>query len=176
MGTQFQYNQIITAFAELKLFIKIKSFNSSHFIQCINLSKVRLPAETINVGSSFNLCDSIGTWNFYPDSLTTFNTCYNIYIDTMIVPPNVTSVANRAWSGSASKRIAMRWVVFEGSTPPTFAGNPFYLDYSSVKIFVPDGSENAYKTANNFTAQASKIYPISRFAEFFPGENYERLP
>lgn len=175
LGNKFQYNQIITAFAELKLFAEIKSFDSTHFYQCFNLSKLRLPAGTINVGSSFNLCDSIGTWNFYPDSLTTFNTCYNIYIDTMIVPPNVTSVASRAWSGSVSKRVAMRWMVFEGATPPTFLANPFYIDYSSIKIFVPDGSEDAYKTANNFSAQASKIYPLSRFSEFFPGESYERV-
>lgn len=160
----------------MKLFAKIKSFSSYHFRQCFNLSKVKLPAGTTNVGSSFDRCDSIGTWNFYPDSLTTFNTCYDIYIDTMIVPPNVTSVAARAWSGSAYKRVNMRWIVFEGVTPPTFAGNPFNLDYSSVKIFVPDGSEDAYKAANNFTAQASKIYPISRFVEFFPGESHIRKP
>lgn len=176
LGTQFQYNRIITAFAELKLFAKIKSFSSYHFRQCFNLSKVKLPAGTTNVGNSFDRCDSIGTWNFYPDSLTTFNTCYDIYIDTMIVPPNVTSVAARAWSGSASKRVAMRWMAFEGDTPPTFAGNPFYLDYSSVKIFVPDGSVEAYKAVSQLSDVKSRIYPISEFEDYFPGESYERVP
>lgn len=176
LGTAFEYNKIIMAFAELKLFIKIKSFNAYHFDQCFNLSKVRLAEETINVGSSFNQCNSIGTWNFYPDSLTTFNTCYNIYIDTMIVPPNVTSVANRAWSGSISKRVAMRWIVFEGDTPPTFGGNPFYMDYYNVKVFVPNDSVDAYKAVSQLSSVKSRIYPISDFETYFPGESYVRVP
>lgn len=94
----------------------------------------------------------------------------------MIVPPNVTSVANRAWSGSASKRVAMRWIVFEGDTPPTFGGNPFYIDYSYVKVFVPNDSVDAYKAVSQLSSVKARIYPISDFETYFPGESYVRVP
>lgn len=94
----------------------------------------------------------------------------------MIVPPSVTSIASRAWSGSSYKRVNMRWLVFEGTTPPSFAGNPFYIDYGRIKIFVPDDSVEAYKAVSQLSSVKSHIYPISEFEDYFPGESHIRKP
>ena len=175
LGTAFSQNKLVTAFPEL-VFFHVTTFNNLEFNICSNLSKIRLPQGTKTVGSSFNQCDNIGTWNFYPDSLTTCAYCANMYIDTMIVPPSVTSVASRAWSGSSYKRVYMRWLVFEGTTPPSFAGNPFYVDYGRIKIFVPDDSVEAYKAVSQLSSVKSRIYPISEFEDYFPGESHIRKP
>ena len=94
----------------------------------------------------------------------------------MIIPFGVTSVAQRAWSGMAVKRHNMRWIVFEPTTPPTFGGNPFYIDYSYVKVFVPNDSVDAYKAVSQLSSVKARIYPISDFETYFPGESYVRVP
>lgn len=112
----------------------------------------------------------IDDWDFWPDTLASIPTTNNIIFRTYIVPKNVTSVGNRAFSGNANHRDAtrMQWVAFLPITPPTFGGNPFYVDYLNSKVYVPDASVNAYKTANNFTANANRVYPISQMATDYP--------
>ena len=139
------------------------------------MTKLRLPAGVTTVGSSL-MQVGVMNWNFYPDTLTTMAYCSNIGIDTMIVPFGVTSIAQRAWSGDANRRHNMRWVVFEPATPPTFGGNPFYIDYSYVKVFVPNDSVDAYKAVSQLSQVKARIYPISDFETYFPGESYVRVP
>lgn len=179
LGTKvFDYNNLLTAFTELRNFTRLTNFDNSKnasFFKCFNLTKLRLPAGTTKVGESLQQV-AVLTWNFYPDTLTTFGTCYNIAIDTMIVPFGVTYIANRAWSGWGDVKHNMRWIVFEPTTPPTFGGSPFYKDFWSVKLFVPNDSVDAYKAVSQLSNVKERIYPISDFETYFPGESYVRVP
>lgn len=174
-GGYFYHNTLITAFTELRYFTKITDFNthSNSFNGCKQLTKLRFPEGTTIVGFSLYRT-GVMNWNFYPDTLTTMANCGNICIDTMIVPSGVTSIAQRAWSGDAAKRHTIRWIVFESANPPTFSGNPFYIDYSQVKLFVPDGSVDTYKAVSQLSSVSARIYPISDFETYFPDESYIR--
>jgi hypothetical protein len=46
------------------------------------------------------------------------------------------------------------------TTPPTLGGNAFYGTHSSLKIYVPSASVNAYKRATNWSSYSRKIYAI----------------
>ena len=46
---------------------------------------------------------------------------------------------------------------FASSTPPTLSATTVWSNITNSKIFVPYGSVNAYKTATNWTTQASNI-------------------
>ena len=177
LGTVFAYNSLLTAFTELRYFVHITNYNTGtgYFRQSWNLVKLRLPNGVTTVGGAFNEI-GVMNWNFYPDTLTTMAYCPNIIIDTMIVPFGVTSIAQRAWSGAGGRRRNMRWIVLEPTTPPTFGGNPFYIDYSYVKVFVPNDSVDAYKAVSQLSSVKSRIYPISDFETYFPGESYVRVP
>lgn len=174
-GGYFYRNTLITAFTELRYFTQITDFsgNDNSFYGCKQLTKLRLPEGTTTVGEGLYQT-GIMNWNFYPDALTTMKRCANICIDTMIVPAAVTSIAARAWSGDGGKRHDIRWIVFESETPPSFGGNPFYIDYSQVKLFVPDESVDTYKAVSQLSSVSARIYPISDFETYFPGESYIR--
>lgn len=51
--------------------------------------------------------------------------------------------------------------IFNSTTPPTMANTNAFSLHTNSKIYVPDASVNAYKTASNWSNFASYIYPIS---------------
>lgn len=59
----------------------------------------------------------------------------------------------------------IREFVFNSTTPPSLSSSALfnhYIDFKkSFKIFVPDASVNAYKTATNWVTAANYIYPLS---------------
>jgi hypothetical protein len=73
------------------------------------------------------------------------------------LPSTLTQIADGAFR-SCSKLIRM---VFNGTTPPTIPSSTF--NDVPATIFVPDGSEQAYKTATNWTKWDYRIKPLSHF-------------
>lgn len=56
--------------------------------------------------------------------------------------------------------------IFHSVTPPAMANvNALGTINSDAKIYVPDESVNAYKTASNWSTYASYIYPLSEYVE-----------
>lgn len=56
--------------------------------------------------------------------------------------------------------------IFHSVIPPSMANvNAFGTINSEAKIYVPDNSVNAYKTATNWSTYASYIYPLSEYVE-----------
>jgi hypothetical protein len=52
--------------------------------------------------------------------------------------------------------------VFNRTTPPTLANKNAFNNINSIcKIYVPDASVTAYKTATNWVTYADYIYPMS---------------
>lgn len=78
------------------------------------------------------------------------------------IPKNIQYIANMAFWDCKK----LRKVIFEPTVPPTFNGSSvFYGCPSDLKIYVPDTSLNAYKTAEFYDNLANKIYPISSLTD-----------
>ena len=172
MGTVFSYNDIIRSFNELIYFTAITSIPNSAFYEDDNLRTMKIPTNVTSLGNyCFNLC-KFTYLDFIPESVNAIPYNANMTFIGCIVPSSVTSVASRAFSGNVRYRSTtyMQWVVFMPTTPPSFAGNPFYIDYSNCKIYVPDDSVAAYKAAKNLTSHASRVYPISEMATYHPDD------
>ena len=71
------------------------------------------------------------------------------------IPSTVTSIAEQAFGGTT----ALPYLVFPQATPPSIASTTF--TGTSYYIYVPDASLQAYKTATNWSAIATRIKPIS---------------
>ena len=126
------------------------------FFSCSSLGSVRLPSslETLN-DSVFSSCSSLSNITLN-EGLKTIKTsaisnCLNL--TKINIPSTVTSINLFAFGGSAINEM-----VFNSTTPPTI-NEMMYLEY--LKIYVPDESLNAYKTATNWTQYSSFIYPKS---------------
>ena len=56
-------------------------------------------------------------------------------------------------------------IIVEAITPPTIQSTEFSQTNSTFVIYVPDASVEAYKSATNWAALASRIKPLSEYVE-----------
>ena len=79
--------------------------------------------------------------------------------------PNCTTIGYRTFANCSS----LQTFVCRAETPPTLQTNVFLNTPATLKIYVPYSSDdsiiNAYKTASNWSAQASKIYSLDENGE-----------
>ncbi|MDR2634830.1 MAG: leucine-rich repeat domain-containing protein, partial [Clostridiales bacterium] len=123
---------------------------------------------SITIGSSVYSVTSIGAWAFsYCDSLAIIE-----------IPVSVTSIGDYAFEyctflssvvfeeGSKLKSIgdyafeycsSLKSVTMNGVTPPILGSNAFSNTHSDMKIYVPSGSEDTYKNANEWSFYENKI-------------------
>lgn len=83
-----------------------------------------------------------------------FYNCQNL--KKVIVGPKCNFIGVTSFGGNVRDRV----YVFQSKTPPTMDGNAFYLNPSPT-IYVPADSLNLYKTATNWSAWASRIFPMA---------------
>lgn len=84
-----------------------------------------------------------------------FQRCYNLRFARL--PETLTSIGAHTFRYDT----ALETVICEATTPPTLGTNAFANTNSTFLIYVPDESVEAYKTATNWSAFASRIYPMS---------------
>lgn len=72
---------------------------------------------------------------------------------------DVKTIAQDAFSYIENLKI----VICRAVTPPTLGAKCFNGNHADRKIYVPDESVEAYKTATNWSAYANKILPLSQF-------------
>lgn len=194
LGTAFASNTIITRFNELALFTGLVAVSTQHqnwtaggFAGCSNLEEVTLPPALKTLG-----CYSFrGTSNLeYIHNLENieylhYSTYSGIYVFSPSgikeinlpnlkenIPANTLRGCNRVEKvviGAGCRDIGTynfygglySVVIFLATEPPTLAAN----NTSMKAIYVPDESLDAYKTASVWSAQASKIHPISEYTE-----------
>lgn len=72
------------------------------------------------------------------------------------IPKIVTSIGDQAFR----KCSRLKSVKVRANTPPSLGNNAFTDTPSSLKIYVPSGSVNAYKAAKNWSTYSSKIQAI----------------
>lgn len=87
-----------------------------------------------------------------------FLRCRNLrYVKGLV---NLQSIGERAFDGCTS----LTSLPINNPTPPTLSSKVF-TSCDSLSIYVPDESVEAYKTAENWSAYASKIKPLSEYQE-----------
>ena len=84
-----------------------------------------------------------------------FFQCYNL--TSVEIPSSVTSIGNLAWRNCS----LLTSVTIEATTPPTLGTTVFQGTHANLVIYVPSESVEAYKSANRWSAYASRIQAIT---------------
>ena len=144
---------------------------TSVFSDCPNLETLDVSDWDISgveeITSIFNECRKLNTidlhdWDFGSVTATTsmLRNCQSL--KGVRIGSTLTVVSANTFNGINMAET----VVFLSTTPPTMANtNAFTGINSATKIYVPDASVNAYKTAENWSTYASYIYPLSEYVE-----------
>ena len=155
MGTVFQ-NTAITKFNELYFFENATTPGRS-FYQVPSLREISLPKKmtaTIGGTAPFNGCSNLKVYcaeGLLSVVYASFNNCTGT---TIVLPSTLTSIAGTAlYSGSYV-------IICKAVTPPTLGNSN---TNKMTAVYVPDESVAAYKAATNWSAIASKIYPLSDY-------------
>lgn len=136
---------------------KISNIGSCSCQYCFGLSFIIIPnnitkIDTAALSTCYNLSSII-----IPDSVTyieasAFSNCSGL--TSITIPSNVTGIGASAFGTCTG----MSEYHFKPTTPPTLENsNAFSSIPSDCIIYVPRGSLNAYKTATNWSSQASKM-------------------
>lgn len=130
------------------------------FQNCTGLTEIVIPEGITQLNSlAFGYCYGLVHVTL-PSTLTTigdraFMSCQKL--DNITIPSNVTSMGIQCLAYT----YRMRYVIMEGSTPPTLGAHAFDNARILEAIYVPDASVEAYKAASGWSAIADRIKPLS---------------
>ena len=178
LGTKFKGNTLIESFEELKYFTHLTNtksigggwsspyggFSYGAFLYCSSLTSIKIPASVETIGASaFKGCIKLTTVTFEKESrLTTIEGYYDygykaahgtftncFALTTIELPASIKTIETYSFSGCGK----LANIYSRSTTPPTLEATlP-----SEAKIYVPIGSENAYKIANEWRNYADNI-------------------
>ena len=137
----------------------ITSIGNSAFYNYTSLASITIPNGVTSIGEyAFYGCSSL-TSIVIPNGITylenrVFAGCNAL--TSVTIPSSVTSFSEIVFQGCTS----LVNVTVEATTPPTLRYDPFYYSPSSLVIYVPAESVEAYKTASYWSTYASKIQAI----------------
>ena len=149
----------VTGLASITIPSSVTNFADNSFVGCNNLTSVTInyasnatlggyqfqgvPIRSLTIG---NKPTSIGKYMFYNcTSLTSIE-----------IPSNISSIGASAFNGCSG----LTSITVNRTTPPTLNGTEVFNDTNNCPIYVPAASINAYKTADNWSAHASRIQAI----------------
>lgn len=131
------------------------------FWDCSSLSSIIIPSSVTSLGNSvFRDCINLTSVTFEENSqlitigTQAFQNCSSLEI--IIIPDNVEIIGSSAFYGCSN----LTSVIVEREIPPSLGSNAFLYTPSSLKIYVPSESVDAYKTAEGWSEYADRIYPI----------------
>ena len=170
-----------TSLTSISLPQSVTTIGNSVFQNCTSLTSISLPQSVTTIGNlvfqscsiltricipqgvttlslySLNYCTSLTSISI-PQSVTTidysFRYCYSL--TSISIPQGVTTISANAFQDCISMAIYR----FFATTPPTIQSNTFSSIPSDCIIYVPAESVEAYKNANYWRNQASKIQPM----------------
>jgi len=179
IGSLFR-GKMISSFNELQYFTGLRSIEDHAFWECSSLTSIKLPNGMTEIGTgAFDGCYKLTNINI-PDGVTkigerTFWSCSNLTsinipdkvtairdvafgfctsLTSITIPDGVTEIGGQAFSCCSN----LTSVYCKPTTPPTLgADDVFYGASSSLKIYVPTASADAYKTAVNWSGYAAQI-------------------
>ena len=136
----------------------ITSIGYAAFSENEDMTSVTIPESVTSIGDhAFANCQKLTSVNI-PEGVTkigdwTFLQCYSL--TSITIPSSVVELGNLAF-GLCDNVAA---ITCKATTPPA-AGNSFQRINSSIPVYVPAGSVEAYKTANDWK-EFNNIVPIS---------------
>ena len=132
--------------------------------QTIRLSAIRCyvgdHTATTNYGlsSMFSMVELKFSPNRISPSINAYALMNNYGLRSIVFPENTTTLG----TSTCQNMLCCLSYEFESLTPPTVQANTFTNINPLAKIYVPDGSVEAYKTATNWINFASWIFPASQ--------------
>lgn len=128
--------------------------NCSKMIGIINLPNLESVGSFSFGYTGITKVTSLGQVTNIPDD--TFQGCSELrYVE---LPNTITNIGAHSFQGCSKLKV----IKIYADVPPTTTNNP--LQYIN-KIYVPDDSVEAYRSASGWTTLADKIHPMSEYAE-----------
>lgn len=140
----------------------VVSIGNSAFTNCTSLSYIDLPDSLISLGTyAFSNCHNF-RYMAMPNSLVsiqahTFDNCDGL--SDIELPGTISSIGDSAFANCDG----LYSLIIQSVTPPTLGSNVFQNTGSNLKIYVPAGSVNAYKSASGWSSYSDKIYSIEQY-------------
>ena len=137
----------------------VTSIGQSAFQSCSGLTSIEIPNSVTSIGMyAFDHCTALPSITI-PNSVTSIG--YGAFfgctgLTSIEIPNGVTSIGTYAFSGCT----ALASFTINATTPPTLGTDAFAGTAEGLKIYVPAGSVNTYKAAENWSAYADKIEAI----------------
>lgn len=160
--TNLQYMMFSNCQSLEEIYIPQSVVNASTIIfrNCAALKKVKLSENfTGNISDNvFNSCERLTEFTI-PSNVTVIGASAFAFsgLVEITIPENVTSIGAQAFRGCSQ----LNRVYLTSTTPPVLANsNAFQNAYDNMKIYVPQGSLEAYKTADNWTVYADKMQEV----------------
>ena len=138
----------------------LTSIGGAAFSNCTGLTSIAIPNSVTSIGTSaFQGCSNL-TNIVIPNSVTSigvaaFHNCSGL--TSVTIPSGVTFINGNAFYGCRS----LTSVTVKALTPPTLGDDAFDGTSSSLVIYVPSASVDAYKASSGWSDYASRIQAIS---------------
>ena len=173
-------NSLIFGCQNTRIPDSIQSIGDAAFSGCIYLTSIGIPDSVTSIGNyaffgcrglcSIDISNSvriIGDYAFSGSGLATIEIPYSVtsigdyafYSSSLTfieIPASIKSIGDYAFGSCMN----LSSVVVDSSNPPTIGDFVFDRAFH-CKIYVPEASLNAYKSANGWSAYADRIYPFS---------------
>ena len=138
----------------------VTSIGNTCFKNCSSLTGITIPNGVISLSSQcFYGCSSL-TGITIPESVTSLRDwCFSICssLKEITIPDAVTSIEMYCFYLCRS----LTSVTCKATTPPNLGATAFYSNPSTMVIYVPAESVDAYKSATNWSKYADKIQAIT---------------
>ena len=137
----------------------VTSIGDGTFRSCTSLTSIVIPSGVTTIGEqAFNYCSSLASI-VIPDNVTSigesaFYGCGRLA--SVTIGSGITSIKEEAFNSCYD----LESVTVNATEPPTL-GVDVFESTNDCPIYVPSGSVNAYKEAENWSNYADRIYPIS---------------
>ena len=152
-----------TSLIEVIIPNSIATIDDMTFSHCFSLTNIIIPDSVTKIGvCAFNECRSL-TGITIPSTVNkiendTFSFCSSL--TGITIPDSVTTIGDEAFQYCSN----LSYITILSETPPNLGSKAFFSTYydiaSNLTIYVPSGSANAYKTAENWLEYADKIQAI----------------
>jgi len=135
-------------------------FGNFTFNNCVSLPSIVLPTGLNNTGNStFSYCRALSKI-IIPNGLMTIGTKWLDFCSSLleiIIPKSISSIGDSALTNIEGNRT----YIFNSLVPPSIGAYTFDGLNPITKIYVPDTSVAAYKSATNWIKVSNYIHPIS---------------
>ena len=131
---------------------------NTYYAERKGLKAVIIPSLTALGQSVFSGCSGLESVTFPSNLVRIQYSCFNgcTSLVTFTLPASVNEIGQYAFSGCRN----LTHIICEATTPPAISSYSFN-NTNNCPIYVPDAAVNDYKAANNWSAMASRIFPLS---------------